>query len=146
MNVKKFIISLAIPLIVGTIVGLIIMPFMDYKTLEQPPLSPPSIVFPIVWTILYLLMGVSAYLINVKEKVPTIYYLQLGVNALWPIAFFALKLRLFAFIWLILLIILVIDMIITFAKISKKAAYIQIPYLIWCIFASYLNLGIYLLN
>ena len=146
MNIKKFIISILIPLVVGGIVGLITMPFMDYETLNQPPLSPPGYVFPIVWTILYFLMGVSAYLVHQKDKIPNVYYTQLGVNALWSIIFFIFKLRLLAFIWIILLIILVIIMIIKFYKISKPAAWLQIPYLLWILFASYLNLGVYLLN
>ena len=146
MNFKKLFISILIPLIVGGIVAFITMPFMDYKSLEQPPLSPPSFLFPIVWTILYVLMGISAYLVSKKNDIPVIYYIQLGVNALWSIIFFIFKWRLFAFIWIILLIILVILMIIHFYKIDKAAAYLQIPYLLWILFASYLNLGIYLLN
>jgi len=146
MDLKKLIINILIPLVIGGIVALITMPFMDYKSLEQPLLSPPSILFPIIWTILYILMGVSAYLISKKDNIPLIYYVQLGVNALWSIIFFVFKLRLFAFIWIILLIILVVKMIFAFYKIDKKAAYLQIPYLLWIVFASYLNLGIYLLN
>jgi len=146
MGLKKLAINILVPLLIGGIVGFIIMPFMDYKSLEQPLLSPPSILFPIIWTILYILMGVSAYLISKKDNIPLIYYVQLGVNALWSIIFFVFKLRLFAFIWIILLIILVVKMIFAFYKIDKKAAYLQIPYLLWIVFASYLNLGIYLLN
>lgn len=146
MDLKKLIINILIPLVIGGIVALITMPFMDYKSLEQPLLSPPSILFPIIWTILYILMGVSAYLISKKDNIPLIYYVQLGVNALWSIIFFVFKLRLFAFIWIILLIILVVKMIFAFYKIDKKAAYLQIHYLLWIVFASYLNLGIYLLN
>jgi len=119
---------------------------MDYNSLKQPPLAPPGFLFPIVWTILYILMGVSTYLVSKKETVPMIYYVQLGVNALWSIIFFVFKLRLFAFAWIILLVILVVKMIIEFYKIDKVASYLQIPYLLWILFAGYLNLGIYLLN
>lgn len=146
MNLKKLFISIFIPLIVGGIVSLIMMPFMDYKSLELPSLAPPSFLFPVAWTILYILMGVSAYLVSKKDTVPMVYYVQLGVNALWSIIFFVFKLRLLAFIWIVLLIILVVKMIIEFYKIDKIAAYLQIPYLLWIVFASYLNLGIYLLN
>lgn len=146
MNLKKLIVSILIPLVVGGIVAVIMMPFMDYKSLEQPPLAPPAILFPIVWSILYILMGISAYLVSKNGPVPKIYYIQLFVNALWSIIFFVFKLRLLAFIWIILLIILVIKMIIEFYKIDKLSSYLQIPYLLWIIFASYLNLGIYLLN
>ena len=119
---------------------------MNYESLTLPSLAPPGITFPIVWTILYILMGISAYLISQKDKVPTIYYIQLFVNALWSIIFFVFKLRLLAFFWIVLLIFLVVIMIYKFYKIDKTAAYLQIPYLLWIAFASYLNLSIYLLN
>lgn len=145
---KRCIINLIIPLIVGVIVSLIMMPFMDYDELTLPFLAPPAILFPIAWTILYILMGISAYIIclNNNDKVPLIYYVQLGVNAFWSIIFFVFKLRFLAFIWIVLLIILVVKMIKQFKDINKIAAYLQIPYLLWIIFAAYLNLGIYLLN
>ena len=146
MNVKKLFISILIPLVVGGIASFITMPFIDYNSLNQPPFSPPRFIFPIVWTILYILMGVSAYFFSKKNDILVIYYIQLGVNALWSIIFFIFKWRLFAFIWIILLIVLVILMIIRFYKVDKTAAYLQIPYLLWILFASYLNLGIYLLN
>ena len=142
--------SILIPVILGGIVALLISGFMDYNELSKPPLSPPGFIFGIVWTVLYILMGVSYGILASKDLVDkninTIYYLQLFVNLLWPIAFFILKWRLFAFIWLLILIILVIKMIIDFYKKNKLSAYLQIPYLLWCIFAAYLNLGVYLLN
>jgi len=122
------------------------MPFNDYKDLIQPPLAPKAILFPIVWTILYILMGISAYIIDEKNGSLTLYYIQLFVNAMWSIIFFVFKLRFLAFIWIILLIVLVVIMIKNFLKINKTAGYLQIPYLLWLIFASYLNLGVYLLN
>ena len=145
---KKCIINLIIPLLAGVIVSLIMMPFMDYNELTLPFLAPPAILFPIAWTILYILMGISAYIVclNNNDKVPLIYYVQLGVNALWSIIFFVFKLRFLAFIWIILLIILVIKMIKEFKDINKIAAYLQILYLLWIIFAAYLNLEIYILN
>ena len=107
--------SILIPVVIGGIVGLIISNFIDYNTLEKPPLSPPSLTFPIVWTILYILMGISYGMLKskklVNEEIRFIYYLQLFVNAMWSIIFFVLKWRLFAFIWIILLDILVIVMI-----------------------------------
>ena len=142
--------SILIPVILGGIVALLISGSMDYNDLNRPPLSPPGFIFGIVWTVLYILMGVSYGIIASKDLVDkninTIYYLQLFVNLLWPIAFFIFKWRLFAFIWLLLLIILVIKMIIDFYKKNQLSAYLQIPYLLWCIFAAYLNLGVYLLN
>lgn len=142
--------SILIPVIVGGIVGLIISGSIDYNNLQKPPLSPPSILFPIMWTILYILMGVSYGILKSKHLVDPdtkkIYYLQLFVNALWSIFFFTFKWRLFAFLWIILLDVLVIIMIIKFFKNNKLAGVLQIPYLLWTLFASYLNLAIYLLN
>lgn len=146
MNYKRLFINIFIPLIIGGIVALIMIPFNDYKNLNQPILAPPAFIFPVVWSILYVLMGISAYLISKKNSIPFVYYVQLFVNALWSIFFFVFKWRLFAFIWLILLAILIIIMIIKFMKIDKLAAYLQIPYLLWVLFAGYLNISIYLLN
>ena len=124
--------------------------FMDYGLLIQPPLAPPSILFPIVWSILYVLMGVSYGILEsnslVDSSINSIYYGQLFVNALWSIFFFVLKWRLFAFLWILLLLALVIVMIIRFYEKNKVAGLLQLPYLAWVTFASYLNLAIYLLN
>ena len=142
--------NILIPVVLGGIVGLIISNFMDYNELNKPPLSPPGFIFGIVWTILYILMGISYGILDYKNLIDTntknIYYLQLFVNLLWPIAFFVFKWRLFAFIWLIFLVILIIKMLLEFYKKDKTAAYLQIPYLLWSIFAAYLNIGVYLLN
>lgn len=142
--------SILIPVVIGGIIGLIISGSMNYDTLKKPFLAPPSIVFPIVWTILYILMGVSYGILKEKSldtpKITLIYYLQLFVNALWSIFFFTLKWRLFAFIWILLLFILVITMITKFYKQNKISGLLQIPYLIWIIFATYLNFAVYLLN
>lgn len=149
-NIKIYIKSILIPVIVGGIVGLFISSSIDYNSLQQPPLAPPSILFPIIWTILYILMGVSYGILKSKgltnQKINLIYYIQLVVNALWSIIFFLLKWRLFAFLWIILLDILVIVMIIRFYKKDKISGFLQIPYLLWILFASYLNLAIYILN
>lgn len=141
---KKLIKNILIPVIMGGIVGLIISPFMNYNNLNKPSLSPPGIVFPIVWTILYIIMGYSFYKQNEQNK--TIYYTQLIVNGLWPIIFFIFKWYLISTIWIILLIILVTIMIYKFYKENKIAGLINIPYLIWLFFALYLSFGVYLLN
>lgn len=142
--------SIIIPLIVGGIIGLIISKSINYNSLQKPFLSPPSIVFPIIWTILYALMGISyGILVDnnlVDFKINLIYYLQLFVNALWPIFFFVIEWRLFAFLWILLLLVLVIIMVIQFYNKNKIAGLLQIPYLLWTIFAAYLNWGVYLLN
>ena len=146
MDIKRIVKSIALPVVVGIIVGLIMMPFNDYQSLNQPPFSPPSIAFPIVWTILYILMGISAYIVSVRNGDLKLYYIQLFVNALWSIIFFVFKLRLLAFIWIIVLILLVLKMIKDFLSINTTSGLIQIPYLLWLIFAAYLNFGVYLLN
>ena len=147
---KNYALSIIIPLALGGIVGFLISGSMDYDTLNQPPLSPPSLLFPIVWTLLYVLMGISFGILRDKHlddsDVKLIYYVQLIVNLLWPIAFFVLKWRLFAFIWILILDALVVLMIFTFYKRNKTAALLQLPYLAWVLFASYLNLGVYILN
>lgn len=142
--------SILIPVIIGALIGLIISKFIDYNNLIKPILSPPNILFPIVWTILYILMGISYAILKsnsqVDSKINFIYYFQLFVNALWSIFFFSLKWRLFSFIWILLLDVLVIIMIIKFYNKNKTSGLLQIPYLLWILFASYLNLGVYLLN
>lgn len=124
-----------------------------FQALDQPPLSPPGWLFPVVWTILYLLMGIAAGLVAVSDAKGTyidtaliVYYLQLAVNFFWPIFFFRLEWLLFSFFWLVLLWLLILLTIKLFYRVSKPAAYLMIPYLLWVTFAGYLNLSIYLLN
>ncbi len=142
--------SILIPIILGTIVGLITKNSMDYSNLIKPVLSPPPIVFPIVWTILYFLMGVSYAILDsnnlIDKKSNLIYFAQLFFNLAWPIIFFVFKARLFASFWLVTLIILVALMISNFISKKKISGILQIPYLIWCSFALYLNIFIYLFN
>ena len=150
-NLIRNLFYLFLPLIVGGIVSLIISGNIDYTSLKQPPLSPPSWLFPIAWSILYLLMGISYYLFqnNVWKNKTTealVYYAQLFVNALWSIFFFNLKWRLFSIFWIIILLILVLITILLFNKKYKTSAYLLIPYLIWLVYATYLNIGVYLLN
>ena len=149
-NFKKYFISILIPVLVGAAVGLIISKFIDYDSLAKPFLSPPAFLFPIIWTILYILMGISYGILKnnslTNSSIDFIYYSQLIINALWSIFFFVLKWRLFSFIWIIILTVFIIVMIIQFFKKNKLAGGLQIPYLIWTLFASYLNLGTYLLN
>lgn len=141
---------LVLPLLVGGIVGFIISKFIQYDNLNKPFLSPPQLAFPIVWTILYILMGISFGILSEKNLLDSeskfLYYFQLLINALWSIFFFVFEWRLFAFIWIILLDIVVIFMTINFYKKNKLAGLLQIPYIIWILFATYLNLAFYLLN
>jgi tryptophan-rich sensory protein len=151
-NKKALLISILISVGVGVLSAVITMNGMEnYNNLAKPSLVPPNWVFPIVWTILYILMGISAYLVYstdspYRNEALRIYALQLAVNFLWSIIFFNLNMTLLAFFWLILLAILIVLMIISFCKVNKTAAYLQIPYLLWVLFAGYLNLSIYLMN
>ncbi len=122
-----------------------------YEGVATPSFAPPDIVFPIVWSILYILMGISAYLIYIsqsgeKPKALGLYIAQLVVNIIWPLFFFRLDMYLFSFVWLLLLVVLVIIMFIEFYKIRPAAAYLQIPYIAWLVFASVLNYAVYTLN
>ena len=137
------------PIIIGGIVGIIIKDYIDYSFLERPPLSPPKLAFPIAWSILYLLIGISYYLYRKKDynkQTIKLYYNGLLFNALWSIIFFVLKLRLISIIWIIALVILTILLFISYKKQNKISAYLLIPYLIWLIYATYINIGVYILN
>lgn len=145
---KPYIVQILIALLVGGLSALITRDnYVIYEEVIKPPLAPPPILFPIVWGILYTLMGISAAIVY-KEKgsVPFIYWLQLFVNFVWPIIFFNMQAFLFAFIWLVLLWVLIIIMIVEFYKINKTAGLLQIPYLLWVTFAGYLNFSIWLLS
>lgn len=150
-NTLRNLFYLFLPLVVGGLVGIVTSSSIDYNTLKQPPLSPPGFLFPIAWSILYLLMGIAYYLFQNhvyrnKEKEAVVYYLQLFVNALWSIFFFVLKWRLFSIFWIFLLGILVLLLILLLNKRYKPSAYLLIPYFLWLIYAAYLNIGVYLLN
>ena len=151
---KRLILCLAVPLVVGAAAGLLTQNSMEtFEALKQPPLSPPGWLFPVVWTALYLLMGISSYLVCVsdaarEEKARALwaYGVQLAFNFLWPIFFFNLAWYLFAFAWLVALWILILITALRFRRIRSLAGRLLIPYLLWVAFAGYLNLGIYLLN
>ena len=149
-KVLEFIKSILIPVVIGGIVGFLISNFIDYNIINKPPLSPPSIVFPIIWTILYILMGTSYGILKTKELIDDetnmIYYTQSLVNVTWPIVFFVFKWRFVSILWIILLLILVVYMTIKFYRKSKIAGLLQIPYILWTIFATYLTIGVYILN
>lgn len=153
-KIKPFVFSISVALITGGISAFLTMGNMEMEGITKPKLTPPSSLFPIVWTILYTLMGISSAIIyKAKGKNPktaskslVIYASSLIVNLLWSIIFFNLKAYLFAFVWLIFLWILIILTIINYKKISPVAAYLQIPYLLWVTFAGYLTYMIFLLN
>ena len=150
-NKSALIISILIPLTVGTMSALFSGNMSSYSILNKPAFSPPGFIFPVVWTILYILMGASSYIVyfsnsSNKSKALLLYCIQLFFNFCWSIIFFGLDLFLFAFIWLIALIFIIIIMIRQFLIVNPLSAYLQIPYLIWRIFAAYLNFSIFLLN
>ena len=135
INYKNLIISIIIPLALGGIVGLITVPNSNIDSII------PSWIFPLVWTILYILMGISSYIIYEKTyRIEEIYIIQLIFNLLWSFIFFKFKLFILAFIWIIILLILVLKMIKEFRKTSKLAGNLQIPYAIWLVIAAILNL------
>ena len=152
------VVAIVVPLVVGGISAFISSNAMNtFGTMKQPPLSPPAILFPIVWTILYIMMGVSNYLIWVKtpsdEKLIlarkrgiVLYGIQLFMNFCWSPIFFNVGYYYLAFIWLIFLWALILTLIIIIWKLSKTAACLLIPYLLWTTFAGYLNMMIAILN
>lgn len=149
-----WLVCIALPLAVGGLAGWLTADGFDqYQQLLKPPGSPPGWIFPIAWTILYLAMGLASGLVLASgapaEQVFSgirLYILQLGVNFLWPILFFGLELYLVAFLWLVLLLLLVSLLILWFYRILPLAGYLLVPYWGWLLFAGYLNLGVYLLN
>ena len=150
---KKLIICLAIPLGVGALAALLTGGMSQYKQLRQPPLAPPGWVFPVVWSILYLLMGYASYRILVsnaprreKNNALKLYGAQLAINFLWPLVFFGLEQYLLAFFVLLLLWSLIFFTVRAFSRIDETAADLLLPYIIWVTFAGYLNVGVYLLN
>ena len=135
INYKRLIIFVLVPVLLGALVGLLTSVNTDVDSII------PAWIFPVVWTILYILMGVSSYLVYEKVgEVPRIYVIQLIFNLLWSFVFFSFKWYVFAFLWIIFLFILVIKMITEFRKTDELAGNLQIPYAIWLIVAAILNL------
>lgn len=152
-KIKPYAVSILLTLAVGGLSGFLTSLGMDsFDALTKPPLTLPSFLFPIVWTVLFVLTGVGAARICLTEptaarnRALTVYVVQLAVNFLWSVIFFNLQAYGFAFFWLILLWVLILTMICLFCKVDKPAALMQIPYAIWVTFAGYLNLMIWLLN
>ena len=151
---KPLLICLAIPLAVGGLSAFLTRNGMEaFQNLNQPPLSPPAWLFPVVWSILFLLMGLASYLVYTSGKTRPatrtaliVYGVQLAFNFLWPIFFFNLGLYLFSFVWLVVLWGLILTTAVLFSHLSKPAGLLLLPYLLWVAFAGYLNFSIYLLN
>ena len=154
LNYKLLILCIAIPLFSGALSSFIAQNSMTtFDLLNKPPLTPPGIIFPIIWSILYILMGIASYLVltsgenaNEISIALTAYGLQLIVNILWPVFFFRFNLYLFSFFVIIVLLLFLLRTIRLFYDIFKTSAYLLIPYLLWVTFAAYLNLGFVVLN
>jgi tryptophan-rich sensory protein len=153
INWKRLLINLGIPLAVGGVSALISGGMGQYKIMNQPPLSPPGWIFPVVWTILYLLMGYAAYRVQVSgksqeesRKATQLYAAQLALNFLWTPVVFGLQWYLVAFFLLVALWVMIYLTMQAFSKIDETAGDLLIPYILWVTFAWYLNLGIFLLN
>ena len=152
-DIKKLLICLATPLVTGGLSALFSGGMEDFRLLNAPPLSPPGWLFPIVWTVLYLLMGYASYRVltsgkseeNIKNALK-LYGIQLFFNFFWSILFFGFGWRLVAFIWLIGLWIAIYLTMRKFSEIDELSSDLLIPYILWVTFAGYLNLGYIVLN
>ena len=154
LNYKTLGICILIPLAVGGLSALFTMGSMqDFAALKQPQLSPPGWAFPVVWTVLFILMGIASYLVlettasaeRKKEAFKT-YFLQLGFNFMWSIIFFTFSDYEIAFVWLLALLALIVITTVRFYNINKYASILMLPYVLWVSFAGYLNLAIAYLN
>ena len=155
INRSELLISVVIAELTGALSALLAGGYSDfYREIIRPPFSPPGAVFPVVWAVLYALMGVSAYLVcnadeaftNARKRALMLYAVQLGVNFIWSILFFRFRMFAAAAAVAVLLSVLVLLMILQFGKVRKSAARLNVPYLLWSIFASYLAIGVWLLN
>ena len=160
-KVKNFFIAagmILLPLVGGSIITLFTIHAQEtFGEFNQPPLVPPAWLFPVMWTILYIMMGVASYLIyRVKAKKPVekklktaelvLFYVQLLFNFAWTLIFFNLDVKYFAFGWLIVMWLMILALMIMCGRNCKKAMWLLLPYLLWCTFAAYLNISIAILN
>lgn len=151
---KNLVGCLALPLIVGGLSALVTKDSMTmFEYVSKPPLSPPGWLFPVAWTILYILMGLASYFVYISHKPKgdinsalIFYGLQLFFNFFWSVFFFNLEKYLFSFIWLLAMLALIIVTTVKFINIDKRSGYLMLPYIAWTVFAAYLNFGVYMLN
>ena len=144
-----------LPVVLTALIGTIfqLLSKLDYESIEKPFLAPPKIVFPIAWTILYIMIGISGYLFlkntnNQEDKLRglIVYYIGLFFNAFWTVFYFTLGLKVFSSIWLGFLYVIACSNLVVFSKKSKISGYLLLPYLAWLLFALYLNIGTAILN
>ena len=153
-KLRQLVLCIGIPLAVGGLSGWVTRGAMeDFHALNQPPLSPPGWLFPVVWTVLFVLMGIASYLVvrsqgpeKLVKRALTFYGIQLGFNFLWSILFFNLGLYLVSFFWLVLLWCLILLTTLQFSALDRRTFWLMLSYLAWVAFAGYLNLGIFWLN
>lgn len=150
---KKLLLFIAIPLITGGLSALVTSGSMkSFEAINKPPLSPPGWLFPVVWTLLFILMGIASYIVweqgtgTQRRNALILYFVQLFFNFMWSVIFFNRQAYLFAFVWLVILWALIIATAVAFYRIEKSAGYLMLPYILWVTFAGYLNLAIYILN
>ncbi len=152
IKLKKLLVYLVATFLFG-VIGALLGGGMGqiYSSINKPPLSPPSIIFPIVWSILYLLMGIAAYFLSNERNAKTsdmlkLYWIQLVLNALWPLFFWRFKTYYFAAVIIVAILVLVAWITVKSLKINKLSAYLLLPYIVWLLFALYLNIGVAILN
>lgn len=153
INLKRLLIAILIPEAVGLLSSFVTGNIGDaYTSYTKPPLSPPGILFPIVWIILYALMGIASYIIydarrsEKQKEALTFYGLQLAANFIWPVIFFRFEAYWVAVVVILILLALVLITAIKFKEISSTAFWLLVPYVVWLIFATYLNVGVAILN
>ena len=153
INRKSLVVSVLIPLGVGAISSMLSFGGMaEFSSLQKPPLSPPALLFPIVWTLLYILMGIASYIVSESQNTYRaktalcVYGVQLFFNFFWSILFFRFEQYVLSFAWLLVLWLLVILTAALFFKLSRVSGMLLLPYVIWVTFAAYLNFGIAVLN
>lgn len=150
----QFFLCIGIPLAVGGLSAWVTRGAMEeFQTLNQPPLSPPGWMFPVVWTVLFILMGIASYLVvrsrgseRAIQRTLIFYGIQLAMNFFWSILFFNLGMYLVSFFWLVLLWCFILLTTMQFAALDRRTFWLMLPYLLWVTFAGYLNLGVYFLN
>ena len=151
-KIGKIILAIIIPLAVGGLSALITTNKMElFETVAKPPLAPPRWLFPVAWTILYILMGIASYLLYIADteegrEALVLYGVQLFFNFFWSIIFFNLEAYWFALIWLFIMWIIILLLLIKSRKVDERAFWLLLPYFIWTTFAFYLNFGIAVLN
>ena len=154
INYRTLLICVLIPLVIGGLSSLFTVGSMrDFAALDKPPLSPPGWLFPLVWTVLYILMGIASYIVvesgakaEDKKRAFKTYFLQLGFNFFWSIIFFSFSAYEIAFAWLVALLVLIVVTTVDFYRIDRRAGILMLPYIAWVSFAGYLNLAIAYLN